>query len=166
MTEYKVMLQKEPRRPYLVKEKEVEYGKTKRMVTQELIVAVMNEMYHLEDAAEEMFYMLTFNRKMDVTGVFQIGHGDVSSCIASQRDIFTRALLAGAAVIILVHNHPSGDPTPSDPDKALTVRAATAGKLLQIQVADHIVIGNGSYYSFKEMLPDSLVGAKIECDLF
>ena len=64
--------------------------------------------------------------------------------------MFKAALLANAAAIIVSHNHPSGDPTPSADDVDLTRRLAAAGELLGISLLDHIVIGDGRYYSFKE----------------
>ena len=65
--------------------------------------------------------------------------------------MFKAALLANAAAIILAHNHPSGDPTPSADDVALTQRLRAAGDLLGIDVLDHVVIGDGHYSSFKEL---------------
>ena len=91
---------------------------------------MMISVYRMADKAEEYLYMLTMNTKMDITGVFLIGKGDVNTCIASVRDVMTRALLSGASGIVLVHNHPSGDPTPSDLDLTICKRVATVGALL------------------------------------
>ena len=65
--------------------------------------------------------------------------------------MFKAALLANAAAIILVHNHPSGDPSPSADDVQLTRRLVDAGTLLGVDVLDHIIIGDGRYYSFREL---------------
>jgi DNA repair protein RadC len=64
--------------------------------------------------------------------------------------VFKAALLANAAAIIVAHNHPSGDPTPSPDDAALTARLAAAGEMLGVPLLDHIVIGDARYFSFKE----------------
>lgn len=64
--------------------------------------------------------------------------------------MFKAALLANAAAIVVSHNHPSGDPTPSPDDVELTRRLAAAGEVLGVPVLDHIIIGDGRYYSFKE----------------
>jgi len=66
------------------------------------------------------------------------------------REVFRAAIALNAAAIILAHNHPSGDPTPSPDDRAITAQLVAAGKLLDIPVADHIVIGRGRYISFSE----------------
>jgi len=66
------------------------------------------------------------------------------------REVFKAALLANAAAIILTHNHPSGDPTPSADDMALTRRLAEAGTLIGVEVLDHIIVGDGRYFSFRE----------------
>jgi DNA repair protein RadC len=64
--------------------------------------------------------------------------------------VFKAALLANAAAIILAHNHPSGDPTPSPEDAVVTTRLRSAGTLLGVEVLDHVVIGDGRYVSFRE----------------
>ena len=68
--------------------------------------------------------------------------------MAQNRDVFRPALIAGAAAIIIAHNHPSGNTTPSEQDRKFTREAVTAGKLLNIQVLDHLIITETDYYSF------------------
>lgn len=65
--------------------------------------------------------------------------------------MFKAALLANAATIVLAHNHPSGDPTPSRDDVALTHRLVEAGRIVGVAIADHLVIGHGRWISFREM---------------
>lgn len=80
-----------------------------------------------------------------------IGIGTINSCLYSIPEIFKIALLSNGDSILLFHNHPSGNPTPSKEDIACTKKVAEAGKLLDIQLQDHIILGdNGCYYSFKE----------------
>lgn len=85
----------------------------------------------------------------------EISLGSVNESIAHPREVFRPALLASAYAIIVVHNHPSGDPTPSSTDHSLTRRLAEAAELLQIKLLDHVIIGSpaegrASYFSFKE----------------
>jgi DNA repair protein RadC len=74
----------------------------------------------------------------------------VSSALVHPREVFETPILANAAAVILTHNHPSGDPTPSTDDCHLTRRLADAGEILGVQVLDHIVVGDGQYVSFRE----------------
>src|SRR6266481_1965610 len=85
----------------------------------------------------------------------EISLGSVNESIAHPREVFRPALLAAAYAIIIVHNHPSGDPTPSSADHSLTRRLAEAAELLQIKLLDHVIIGSpgdgrAPYFSFKE----------------
>lgn len=94
--------------------------------------------------------MLCMNTKNVIHGVFELSHGNVNSSIFGVREIFQKALLANAVSIILIHNHPSGNPKPSVQDIESTKRAVEAGKLIGIEVLDHIIIGDNSYTSLKE----------------
>ena len=94
--------------------------------------------------------MLCLNTKNVITSVFELSHGNVNSSTFSVREIFQKALLANAVAVIFIHNHPSGDHTPSREDVEETKRAVEAGKLLGVQVLDHIVIGDLFYSSLKE----------------
>ena len=76
--------------------------------------------------------------------------GTINSCIGHPREIFKSAIVKSAASIIIVHNHPSGDPSPSTEDLTLTRAALQAGKLLDIEVLDHIIVGRGRFISLKE----------------
>jgi DNA repair protein RadC len=78
--------------------------------------------------------------------------GTVSSCRISARDIFRQALMTGAAQIALVHNHPSGNPLPSDADIEMTRRILELGHIMEIPVYDHIIIGDRQYSSLNEVL--------------
>lgn len=80
-----------------------------------------------------------------------ITRGTINSSLAHPREVFIPALLSTAASIILVHNHPSGDPTPSPEDRAITDQMTRAGRVLDIPVIDHVIIGCGRYSSFAEL---------------
>ena len=103
----------------------------------------------IHENPEEYMYMICMNTKNHIIGVFEISHGNVNSSIVGTREIFQKALLANAVSIILMHNHPSGDPKPSREDIEVTKRIVEAGKIIGIQVLDHIIVGD-QYVSLKE----------------
>jgi DNA repair protein RadC len=107
---------------------------------------------HLAGVDREHFIVLLVNRKNEVIGINTVSVGSLSASIVSPREVFKPAILSNAAAIICGHNHPSGDPKPSAEDRAITERLYQAGKLLDIQILDHIIIGDGStaYYSFAD----------------
>lgn len=104
----------------------------------------------LHEQSEEYLYMICMNTKNVIHGVFELSHGNVNSSIFGVREIFQKALLANAVSIILIHNHPSGNSKPSIQDIESTKRAVEAGKLIGIEVLDHIIVGDNSYTSLKE----------------
>lgn len=103
----------------------------------------------------ESLRALLLDTKYQLLRIEEISLGSLNESIAHPREIFRPAIAHSAYAIILTHNHPSGDPTPSKADKQLTARVAEVGKMLGIEVADHIIIGGiragaPSYFSFKE----------------
>lgn len=108
---------------------------------------LMEEMRYLK---KEHFRALLLNVKNEVIMIDQIAVGGLSSARVHPREVFTNAVRKSASSVVLVHNHPSGDPKPSQKDVELTERLQAAGALLGIEVLDHIVIGDGVYCSLKE----------------
>lgn len=106
---------------------------------------------YLNGADREHFVIVLLNCKNGIIGINTVSVGDLSSSIVHPREVFKPAIVAGAASIILAHNHPSGDPTPSSNDLRVTDQLKEAGDLLGIEVLDHIVIGDGRYVSLKAM---------------
>ena len=104
----------------------------------------------LHEQTEEYLYMVCLNTKLRMTSVFELSHGNVNSSVVGIREMFQKALLANAVNIILIHNHPSGDCTPSREDVNITKRAVEAGKIVGVDVLDHIIIGNPAYCSLKD----------------
>ena len=104
----------------------------------------------LNRAAEEYAYCFALDTKCHLMGVFEVSHGNVNGSIVSPREIFQKLLLLGAVSFIMVHNHPTGDASPTQEDAAVTERLRQAGELMGINLVDHIVIGEGNYYSFTE----------------
>lgn len=122
----------------------------RKMNSPEQIVKVARTYLRMHELPEEYMYMLCMNTKLEMTGIFEISHGNVNSSVVGTREVFQKALLANAVSIALIHNHPSGDPTPSREDVQVTKRLMDAGNILGIQVLDHIIIGRPSYSSLKE----------------
>jgi DNA repair protein RadC len=102
------------------------------------------------DDHKEHLVVLLLNTRYSVTGFNLVSVGSLNESIAHPRDIFRPALVAGSFAIILMHNHPSGDCTPSQVDHSLTRRLVETGELLQVKLLDHVIIGESSHFSFKE----------------
>lgn len=99
----------------------------------------------------EVFWILVLDSQhATIGGPIVITRGLLNSSLVHAREVFRPAILLNGAAIILVHNHPSGDPTPSPDDRVVTSSLVSAGKILDIPVQDHIIIGEGRYVSFAE----------------
>ena len=104
----------------------------------------MEDMRHLE---QEQVRGLYFDTKQKLLRDVVLSTGTVNSAVISPREIFKQALQCGCVSLVLVHNHPSGDPSPSKEDKMLTLRVKAAGEILGISLLDHIIIGDTRYIS-------------------
>ena len=111
---------------------------------------VLGFMSSLKDEAKEYFIALHLDGKNTISCLEVVSIGSLNQSVVHPREVFKTALLSSAAGIILVHNHPSGDPKPSDADRTTTRRLAEAGMILGIKILDHIIIGDGSYFSIVE----------------
>lgn len=107
-------------------------------------------MVELRQFKQEVLRVLLLNTKNIVIGSFNASLGSVNSSIVHPREVFKEAIRKSATSIILVHNHPSGDPTPSQEDIAATQRIKEAGQLMGIELLDHIIIGDGTFISLRE----------------
>jgi DNA repair protein RadC len=105
----------------------------------------------MEEEAVEVFGVFLLTTKQRLIAYHELSRGGISSTVVSPRELFQAVLLANAASLIIGHNHPSGDPSPSPDDRALTGRIVQAGEVMGAQVLDHLIVGHdGRYYSFKE----------------
>ncbi|MGE5676083.1 MAG: RadC family protein [Mycobacterium leprae] len=104
----------------------------------------------LTHASQEQFMVILLNAKNRVIDVEKISVGTLTASLVHPREVFRPAIRRSAHAVVLAHNHPSGDPTPSREDRALTQRLIRAGKELGIEVLDHVVVGDGKYISFRE----------------
>lgn len=116
----------------------------------------------LKESDKERFYSVLLDNKNKVIGVDLVSQGTLTESPVHPREVYKSALLSSAASVIFVHCHPSGDPAPSIQDRELTMGLDEAGKLLGIMVLDHVIIGNGRYFSFSEIgeLPVKADGKK------
>ena len=113
------------------------------------------DVYHLlkqdlADKKKEYFKILSLTSRNELISIDDISIGTLNSNLVHPREIFQPAIQNTAASIILVHNHPSGDPQPSDDDLLITKRLTQAGKILGIEVTDHIIVTQDDFLSFKE----------------
>ncbi|GAB6877248.1 RadC family protein [Thermaerobacter litoralis] len=104
----------------------------------------------MKDLDREHFYLVQLNTKHYVLGVDLISIGTLNGAMVHPREVFRAAVRRGAAALVLVHNHPSGDPTPSPEDVQVTRRLVEAGRIIGIDVLDHVIIGNQRYVSMRE----------------
>jgi DNA repair protein RadC len=149
MIKYKTRLT-ENKRVVLEKEVSINYPDlTSSIKSPDDVVNVGKGFMRIHEEPEEYMYMICMNTKNKIIGVFEISHGSVNASIVNPREVFQKALLANAVSIILIHNHPSGDPTPSNEDIQVTKRLIEAGKIVGVEVLDHIIIGD-RYSSLKE----------------
>ena len=120
----------------------------------ELVYALLGT--EMRALSRESLRIVLLDTQLQLMRVEEISHGSLNESIAHPREIFRPALIYAAYAIIVVHNHPSGDPAPSDADRRLTTRLAEVARLLQITLFDHVIIGTGDngrrpYFSFREM---------------
>ena len=107
-------------------------------------------MPRLRYAAKEQFVVVLLNNKNKVIGTEVVSEGSLSSSVVHPREVYAPAILHHAAAIMVAHNHPSGDPKPSIEDEEVTRQLLRSGKVLGIPMIDHVIIGDGNYYSFLE----------------
>ncbi len=108
--------------------------------------------YHpiLRDLRHEIFKVILLDAKHAIMRDATVSEGSLTLSVVHPREVFTLAVKESAAAVIFLHNHPSGDPTPSQEDRVLTTRLVSAGELLGIRVLDHLVVGDGRYVSFAD----------------
>lgn len=137
----------------IIKEKEIDYttGLNKRVTQPSVIFNIAINGLEIHEQAEESFYIFTLDTKNQINGIFEVSRGSLNASIVHPREVFKRAIMQNANSIILMHNHPSGDPAPSQEDINTTNRLIDAGNILGIKVLDHIVIGDEeNYISLKQ----------------
>ena len=133
----------------LIREKTYEYQTDKKCNRPDIVTDMLQKTIRLHKQAEEHLYLIALDAKCDVLGLFEISHGTATEAYGKPREILIRALLCGATNLILAHNHPSGDETPSIQDATTKNRIEEACALVGIGFLDFIILGE-HYYSFQE----------------
>ena len=134
----------------LVKEKVGRYELPREISNPDQVYKAITAITSVEGEAQEVFGVLILNTKNKIVAVHEISRGTLSSSMAHPREVFKPAVLHNAAAIVCFHNHPSGDPEPSREDIETTKRLVEAGKIMGIEVLDHIIVGDEDYSSLKE----------------
>jgi DNA repair protein RadC len=115
-----------------------------RLSSPEAAAEFARELLAAHDDDREHFWVVFLNSQNGYTGHHLVSTGSLSAAIVHPREVFGPALREGAAHLVLVHNHPSGDPTPSKEDVALTRQLAEGARLLGVRLHDHLIVGNGT----------------------
>lgn len=137
-------------RVVLVKEKVGRYELPRKISNPDQVYKAITVITSVEGEAQEVFGVLILNIKNKIVAVHEISRGTLNGSMVHPREVFKPAVLHNAAAIICFHNHPSGDPEPSRDDIETTKRLVEAGKIMGIEVLDHIIVGDERYTSLKE----------------
>lgn len=125
----------------------------KSVVSPQAVRDTINSILEMETeihAEREHFLVLGLNTRNQIKYIDLVSLGTLNSTLVHPREVFRLAISEGVAAIVLSHNHPSGDPSPSEEDRRLTKQLVDGGKLLGIDVLDHVVVGGTGHYSFQE----------------
>ena len=133
----------------------IKMEKVKSMLVESKNVSSPKDVYkivkeYLDGVDREHLVLLTLDTKNKITSINTVSIGSLNSSIVHPREVFKTAILSNASSIILSHNHPSGDVTPSNEDISITTRIKEGGRILGIEVLDHVIIGDDKYSSLKE----------------
>ena len=117
----------------------------RRLDSPEAVVDLARDLLHEHDDDKEHFWVILLNAQNHYLLAYMVSTGTQSSTLVHPREVLGPALREGASSLILIHNHPSGDPTPSREDTRLTRQLAEAAQLMDLRIHDHVIIGNGSH---------------------
>lgn len=132
----------------VVRERRPGYGRSQTMRTSVEVYEAFRARF--DKADREEFLAVLLDGKNRMLGYHVVSIGSLTASLVHPREVFKAVILANAAAMIVVHNHPSGDPTPSTEDQAITRRLKQAAELLGISFLDHVVIGDARYVSFAD----------------
>jgi DNA repair protein RadC len=130
-----------------LKEEYTDYPTRPIMSSPEKVYEILKPLF-LQD--RETFYLLSLNTKNGIIAIRTISIGSLNANVVHPREVFKAAILDSASSVIVAHNHPSGDPTPSREDLAITTKLVETGNIIGITLTDHVIIGDGRHYSLKE----------------
>lgn len=129
----------------MIKEQSFKYDKTLSASTES--IDFIRNIIKLQEEPEEVTILIALNAKNNIVGFCEVSRGTIDGTYSSGREVFKRAIIMNATKIILAHNHPSGDPTPSQADYQFTKSMKQTAELLGIKLIDHIVIGDTENYT-------------------
>jgi DNA repair protein RadC len=132
----------------VVRERRQGYGRRRRIRDAREVYEAFRQEYAERD--REVFTVVLLDGKNQVLGFNVVSVGSLTAALIHPREVFKPAILSNAAALILVHNHPSGDPEPSAEDRAITERLKQVGELVGIRILDHVIIADGTFRSFAE----------------
>lgn len=133
----------------LVKEKSINYYNDGNFDNPQSIYNMLCDVFQHNKQTEEYLYLLCFTTKNRILGVFEVSHGTINASLCNPREIFQKALLCNASYIVLAHNHPSGDVTPSKEDIQTYKKVKEAADIMGLPLLDNLIVGD-HYYSFME----------------
>ena len=136
-------------RVVLVREKLGRYELPRKIGSPEDAYKAITTITNVQEEAQEVFGILILNTKNKIVAVHEISRGTLNASMVHPREVFKPAILHNAAAIICFHNHPSGDPKPSKEDIEITKRLIEVGKIMEIGIFDHIIVGDDRYISLK-----------------
>ena len=122
----------------------------KKVTSPDRGATIIDAVLNISNATQEIFGIVTLDTQKNVTGIFEVTRGTINGSMCHPREVFQRAILQNAHSILLFHNHPSGSKEPSNADLRTTERLVETGKILGIEILDHIIITQNGYTSFRE----------------
>ena len=125
-------------------------GQGDRTAASDDVMRIVRPIFAELDADKEHFVLLALNNKNRINGYKLISTGTLTASLIRPGDVYRAALHLAAAAVVFVHNHPSGDPAPSQEDLEITRRLKECGEILAIRVLDHVILGADHYYSFSD----------------
>lgn len=158
------VLLNEEKIPVLVKESAVNYKDLEAITSAAEVTQIMADVFLLDRQLAEVIYLIAFNNRGKPLGFFQINKGFIDKCPVDVRGMMVRLLLCNASSHVLVHNHTSGEVTPSQDDFLVTERIRQASEVLGLNFLDHIIIGEKKhYFSFRESVwQENRTGEKVK----
>ena len=148
----------EDKEPILIQKHGTNYPDISRLDTVTNVVKVMTDVFHIDNEVSETVYVVAMDTKTKPLHFFCVNKGTVNASLIDVRGIMIRLLLSNASSFVVVHNHVSGEPQPSEEDESVTKRIVEAANLIGITLCDHIIVGQQQkFYSFRQMQPELIL---------
>lgn len=135
----------------LVRERAVNYTSVSRIRSVDDVYKVCTDVLCAHKKSSEQCWVIYLDLKLKITAIHTIGKGGISECIVDSVEVFKGAFLSNSTAFILVHNHPSGETTPSIEDLQITKKLLIKSKVLGLELLDHLIIGEDSFCSLRQM---------------